>query len=144
MSIRNAETTWEGDLKAGKGDMKVSSGAFNVPFSFGTRFADEPGTNPEELIGAAQAGCFSMFLSAVLSDEGFPPDHIHTEAAVHFGKDDTGPLIEKIILTSKVVASGVSEEKFEELVAISKKNCPISRALAAIPELSVDATLVRP
>ncbi len=73
MSVRKATALWEGTLKEGKGKMEVSSGAFAVPFSFHTRFADEPGTNPEELIGAAHAGCFSMFMSAVLTDQGFPP-----------------------------------------------------------------------
>ncbi len=142
MAIRIAETTWNGTLQKGNGNMKVGSGAFEVPFSFGTRFGDTPGTNPEELIGAAHAGCFSMFLSAVLSNNGFSPTRIHTIAEVHFGSDDTGPVIEKISLTTEAEVPEISEEKLAEFVAISKQNCPISRALAAVSELEVNAKLV--
>lgn len=142
MAIRTAETTWEGTLKEGNGNMKVGSGAFDVPFSFGTRFGDVQGTNPEELIGAAHAGCFSMFLSAVLTGDEFPPESINTVAKVHFGSDDTGPVIEKIVLTTKAKVPGVSAETFAEKVAISKANCPISRALAAVAVIEVDAQLV--
>jgi len=142
MAIRKAETTWTGTLKEGKGNMKVGSGAFDVPFSFGTRFGDDPGTNPEELIGAAHAGCFSMFLSAQLTNAGFPPTRIHTQAAVHFGRDDVGPVIEKLVLTTEAEVPNVNQAKFDELVAVSKKNCPISRALAAVGEFEVHAKLV--
>ncbi len=142
MAIRKAETTWNGTLTEGNGNMKVESGAFDVPFSFSTRFGNEKGTNPEELIGAAHAGCFSMFLSAVLTNNGFPPVRIHTVAEVHFGSDDTGPVIEKISLTTEAEVPKVSEEKFTEFVAISKQNCPISRALAAVSEIEVNAKLV--
>jgi len=99
------------------------------------------GTNPEELIGAAHAGCFSMFLSAVLSAD-YTPESINTVAKVHFGSDDTGPVIEKIVLTTKAKVPGVSAEEFAEKVAISKANCPISRALAAVAVIEVDAQLV--
>jgi len=142
MAIRKAETTWTGTLKEGNGNMKVGSGAFDVPYSFGTRFADEPGTNPEELIGAAHAGCFSMFLSAQLTSAGFPPTRIHTIADVHFGRDEVGPLIEKLVLTTEAEVLGIDQDTFDELVAVSKKNCPISRALAAVKEFEVDANLV--
>jgi lipoyl-dependent peroxiredoxin len=142
MAIRNAEATWSGTLKEGSGNMKVSSGAFDVPFSAGTRFADEPGTNPEELIGAAHAGCFSMFLSAQLTNAGFPPTRIHTKSDVHFGRDDIGPVIEKLVLTTEAEVPGVDQAKFDELVAVSKKNCPISRVLAAVEEFEVQASLV--
>jgi len=142
MAIRKAETTWTGTLKEGKGYMKVGSGAFNVPFTFGTRFGDEPGTNPEELIGAAHAGCFSMFLSAQLTNAGFPPTRIHTTSDVYFGADDIGPLIDKLILTTEAEVPGVDQARFDELVAVSKKNCPISRALAAVKEFEVHASLV--
>lgn len=141
MAIRKAEAFWNGTLKDGNGNMKVSSGAFDVPFSFGTRFEDEPGTNPEELIGAALAGCFSMYLSAQLTDAGFPPTQVHTVSDVHLGSDDIGPLIEKLSLTTEADVPGVGQAKFEELVAVSKKNCPISRALAAVKELEVHASL---
>ncbi|NUM49196.1 MAG: OsmC family protein [Anaerolineales bacterium] len=142
MSIRNAETTWTGTLREGKGNMTVGSGAFDVPFSFGTRFADEPGTNPEELVGAAHAGCFSMFLAAQLTAAGFPPTRIHTTADVHFGRDDIGPVIEKIVLNTEAEVLDIDQDKFDELVAVSKEKCPISRALAAIKEFEVNASLV--
>lgn len=142
MAIRTATTVWTGTLKEGKGSMSVGSGAFDVPFSFGTRFAEEPGTNPEELIGAAHAGCFSMFLSAQLTNAGFPPARIHTVSKVHFGRDATGPVIEKLELITEAEVPGIEAEKFAELVAISKQNCPISRVLAAVPEMTVDAKLV--
>jgi len=141
MSIRHAESTWTGSLKEGSGNMKAGSGAFDLPFTWGTRFGDDPGTNPEELIGAAQAGCFTMFLSARLTGAGFVPDVLHTLAAVHFGRDDIGPLIEKIELTLTARVPGISREKFDEEVAFSKKNCPISRALTNIGEFEVHATL---
>ena len=140
MSVRSATAVWNGTLKEGKGNMAVESGAFAVPFSFNTRFGDEKGTNPEELIGAAHAGCFSMFLSALLSGDGYIPTSISTTAAVTLGKDDTGPVITLIALTCKADVPGLSEEVFNEKVAISKANCPISRALAST-EMTVDATL---
>ena len=142
MAIRNAETTWTGTLKEGNGNMKVGSGAFDVPYSFGTRFADEPGTNPEELIGAAHAGCFTMFLSAQLTGAGFPPTRLHTKADVHFGRDDIGPLIEKLVLTTQAEVPNIDQAKFDELVAVSKEKCPISRALAAVKAFEVHASLV--
>ena len=141
MAIRKAETTWTGTLKEGKGEMAVGSGAFAVPFSFGTRFGDDPGTNPEELVGAAHAGCFSMFLSAQLSNAGFTPTRIHTVAEVHFGRDETGPVIEKIALTTDAEVPEVDQAKFDELVAVSKQNCPISRALDSVAQIEVRATL---
>jgi osmotically inducible protein OsmC len=142
MAIRKAEASWHGTLKEGSGNMKVGRGLFDVPYSFSTRFEEEPGTNPEELIGAALAGCFSMYLSAQLTDAGFPPTRIHTEADVHFGRDDAGPLIEKLILTTQANVPGVDQAKFDELVAVSKRKCPISRALSAVKELEVHASLV--
>jgi osmotically inducible protein OsmC len=141
MAIRTATTVWNGTLKEGSGNMAVGSGAFDVPFSFGTRFGDDPGTNPEELIGAAHAGCFSMFLSATLTGKDFPPNSISTEARVHFGRDETGPLIEKIELTTQADVPGISEADFQEYVEVSKQNCPISRALGAVPEFTVQAEL---
>ncbi len=142
MAIRTAHTVWKGNLESGTGNMAVGSGAFDVPFTFGTRFGEDPGTNPEELIGGAHAGCFSMFLSAVLTNNEFTPNQISTQARVFFGRDDVGPLIEKIELSTQADVPGISDDKFQEFVEISKKNCPISRALAAVPEISVKAVLV--
>ena len=98
MSVRTAEARWEGTLREGKGRTKGQSGAFDVPLSFRTRFEEEPGTNPEELIGAAHAGCYSMALSADLGRAGFTPDYINTTASVHFGPLDGKPTVSKIAL----------------------------------------------
>jgi osmotically inducible protein OsmC len=142
MPVRNAEAVWEGNLKAGKGSMKLGSGAFDGPFSYATRFEEEPGTNPEELIGAAHAGCFSMFLSAVLTNAGFPPNRIHTTAKVHLGQVDGAPWITKIELTTEADVPGVDEATFMEQVDVSKNGCPVSKALASVKEITVNATLL--
>ena len=142
MSIRKAETTWIGTLKEGNGNMKVQSGAFDVPFTWGTRFGDVPGTNPEELVGAAHAGCFSMFLSAQLTANKTPPVKISTNAEVTLGRDDTGPVITKIVLTSLAEVPGISDDDFQVIALRSKQNCPVSRALASVAEVILVAKLV--
>jgi osmotically inducible protein OsmC len=128
MTIRNAKALWKGTLKEGKGEMKFSN--YSGPFTFASRFENGEGTNPEELVGAAQAGCYSMFLSALLSGEGFTPESIETTAAVNLGRDDTGPNITEIKLVSNVKCNGVSKEKFDELAKAAKEKCPISRLYA--------------
>jgi osmotically inducible protein OsmC len=142
MSVRNATSVWEGNLQKGKGEMKLGSGACEVPFSFSTRFEEEPGTNPEELIGAAHSGCFSMFLSAVLSKAGFPPNKIETNAQVHLEQVDGAPWITKIHLICRANVPGVDEATFMEQVEASKTGCPVSKALAGVKEVTVDAQLV--
>jgi osmotically inducible protein OsmC len=119
--------------------MKGNSGHLDAPFTFATRFEGASGgTTPEELIGAAQAGCFSMFLAAQLSSAGFPPKSIETSATVHLG---AGPLIEKIELETIANVPGVDAKVFEEKVAFSKANCPVSKALASVPAISINARL---
>lgn len=140
MPVRNAEAVWEGNLQEGKGTMKLGSGAFEGPFSFATRFQEEPGTNPEELIGAAHAGCFSMFLSAVLSNAGFPPKRVQTTARVTLEQVDNAPWITKIHLNCQANVPGVDEATFMEKIDASKKGCPVSKALAGV-EISVEANL---
>lgn len=137
MPVRSAQAIWEGTLKEGRGVMKLGSGAFEGPFSFNTRFGETPGTNPEELIGAAQAGCFSMFLSALLTNNGTPPSRVSTMAKVHLGE---GPTIHAIELTTEAVVPGLDEAKFLELAENAKKNCPVSKALAG-PEIKLSAKL---
>lgn len=139
MAVKNAEATWNGNLREGKGRMKLGSGAWEGPFSFNTRFGEEVGANPEELIGAALAGCFSMFLSAQLTKAGFTAEKIHTTAKVHL---TDGPTVSLIELNCEAKVPGVSAEQFAELVDVSKKGCPISKALAAVPEMKVAARLV--
>lgn len=141
MSVRTAQAVWNGTLKDGNGNMKVGSTAFDVPFSFSTRFEDEPGTNPEELIGAAHSGCFSMFLSALLTNNETPPTSVSTTASVTLGKDDTGPVITKIVLDCEAVVPGIDAEKFAELAATAKEKCPISRALGSVGEIVLNSTL---
>jgi len=142
MSVRNADAVWQGNLRQGTGSMKLGSGAFEGPFSFATRFEEEPGTNPEELIGAAHAGCFSMFLSAVLTNAGFPPNRIETSAKVYLEQVDGAPWITKIHLTCRANVPGVDEETFMAQIDASKKGCPVSKALAGVKEITVDAKLV--
>ncbi len=139
MAIRTASAIWNGTLKEGQGTMKLGSGAFEGAFSFASRFEEGPGTNPEELVGAAQAGCFSMFLSAVLTDAGYPPLQIRTRARVHLGE---GPRITLIELDTEAEVPNLDERTYLESVEKSKKNCPISLALTG-PELRVTARLVK-
>lgn len=139
MAVSRASAKWTGTLKEGAGSMKGASGHFDAPFTFVSRFEGaSTGTNPEELIGAAQAGCFSMFLAAQLTNAGHPPTSIETSATVHLG---AGPTVTKIELETVAVVPGVPAELFNEKVDFAKKNCPISKALASVPELTLTATL---
>ena len=141
MSIRNAKALWNGTLKEGNGTMNFSN--YSGPFTFASRFEEGEGTNPEELVGAAQAGCYSMFLSALISGEGLTPESIETTATVDLGKDDIGPNITNIKLDSIVVCEGLSQDKFDELAAAAKEKCPISRLYASgTAKIDLDAKLV--
>ncbi len=138
MAVRGAEATWIGTLKEGNGNMKLGSGLFEGPYTFASRFEEGKGTNPEELIGAAQAGCFSMFLASLLTNNGFPPERIHTTASVHLG---AGPTITKIELVTRAIVPNVSAEDFAKTAAEAKAKCPVSKALAAVGEITLDASL---
>jgi osmotically inducible protein OsmC len=140
MAVRTSEATWKGTLREGSGVMKVGDGAYEGPFTWASRFADGKGTNPEELIGAAHAGCFSMFLSALLTKEQFPPEEVHTTATVHLGD---GPTITTINLVTEAKVPGISGDKFAELAQQAKANCPVSKALSAVGEITLDAKLVK-
>jgi len=137
MAVRTSSAEWKGTLKQGVGRMKLGSGAWEGPFSFSSRFESGKGTNPEELIGAAQAGCFSMFLSALLTDAGFPPTSIQTTAAVHL---DEGPKISLIELSTEAVVPGLDEAAFLRHAEKAKQDCPISKALAG-PKITLKAKL---
>lgn len=141
MAVRKAEAVWNGNLQEGKGTVKLGSGAFEGAYSYASRFQEGTGTNPEELIGAAHAGCFSMFLSAVLSKAGFVPQQIHTVASVHLEQVEGAPWITKIHLNCEANVPGVDQQTFSEQVEASKKGCPVSKALTGV-EISVDAKLV--
>jgi osmotically inducible protein OsmC len=139
MTVRTSSAEWKGTLKEGAGTMKLGSGAYEGPFTFASRFESGPGTNPEELIGAAHAGCYSMFLSALLTNAGFKPTRIYTTATVHLG---AGPTIELIELNTEAQVPGLDEVKFLEQAEAAKKNCPVSKALAG-PEIKLNAKLVK-
>lgn len=125
MTVRSAKAQWNGTLKEGKGTMSFSD--YNGPYTFASRFEEAEGTNPEELVGAAHAGCYSMFLSALLSNNGMNPESVSTTASVTLGKDDTGPCITSITLNCEVSCEGLSQELFDELSQAAKEKCPISR-----------------
>jgi osmotically inducible protein OsmC len=141
MPIRNAEAVWEGGLQKGKGNMKF--GTFEGPYSFSSRFQDGIGTNPEELIGAAHAGCFSMALSLMLEQAGYKPEHIHTTAKVHIDKVSDGFKITAIELETEASVFGIDERKFLEQAEAAKRGCPVSKALAGT-DISLKARLLSP
>lgn len=138
MPVRKSEAAWEGTLKEGRGTMKLASGLYEGPYTFSSRFEEAAGTNPEELIGAAHAGCFSMFLAALLTDNGYTPGRVFTTAAVHLG---AGPQIKRIDLECEATVPGVGEAQFQELAEAAKAGCPVSKALAAVPEITLVARL---
>lgn len=138
---RTADARWNGDLMKGNGTMRLGSGAYEGKYSFGSRFDQDPGTNPEELIGAAHAGCFSMALSGALAKGGHAPENIETRAIVHLEKQEGGFAITGIDLTTKARVPGISEEAFLEIAEGAKQGCPVSKALAAVP-IRLDATLI--
>jgi osmotically inducible protein OsmC len=140
MPERTAEARWKGNLKDGKGTMRLGSGAFNGDYSFVSRMENGPGTNPEELIGAAEAGCFSMAFANALSKDGHIPQEIHTVATVHFNQAAGGWSITKIALKTEGIVPGIDEASFQKIAEDSKKNCPVSKALAST-EITLEATL---
>jgi lipoyl-dependent peroxiredoxin len=142
MPIRKAEAVWEGNLKKGKGSMKFGSGAFVGSYSFASRFEQGPGTNPEELIGAAHAGCFSMALSMILDMSGYAPERIHTVARVHIEKVGEEFKITTIELETEGRVPGIDEKTFKEKAEAAKKGCPVSMALTGV-EIRLKASLVK-
>ena len=141
MPVRNAEAIWEGNLRKGRGKMKLGSGAFEGAFSFASRFEEGAGTNPEELIGAAHAGCFSMALSFMLEQAGFIPESVRTTAKVHVEKIGDGFMITKIELETDAKVPGIDEKRFVEQAEAAKKGCPVSQALSAT-EITLKAKLL--
>ena len=138
--IRKATAVWEGKLKSGSGTMNAPSGVLkDAPYTFATRFEDKPGTNPEELIAAAHAGCYSMALSADLEKAGFHPQRVETTAAVTLETIDGKPTVSKSHLTVKARVAGVDPAKFLEIANGTKTGCPISRLLTA--QITMDAAL---
>ena len=138
---RKAEAKWTGDLKSGAGRVKLGSGAFEGPYSFISRFESGGGTNPEELLGAAHASCFSMALSLALSLAGHSPTSVDTTAIVHLEKVGPGFAITGIDLATRGVVPGIDADTFQRLANESKSNCIVSKALAAVP-MQLDAQLI--
>ena len=141
MPVRKAEAEWRGTLREGTGEIKTESGAVAGQYSFGTRFESGKGTNPEELIGAAHAGCFSMALSAGLEKAGHPVKRVKTTAAVRLDKVGEGFGITKIDLTAEAEVPGIDDAAFQQAARAAKENCPVSKALSGV-QISLDAKLV--
>src|SRR6188474_858402 len=139
---RKASAVWQGNLKAGKGTISTDSGVLsNTQYSFSTRFENGVGTNPEELIAAAHAGCFSMALSAELGKAGHEVESVETEAIVHLDKVDDGFAIKRIELRTQATVPGIDDAAFQEIAEGAKKGCPVSQALAAVESIELDAQL---
>jgi osmotically inducible protein OsmC len=133
MPDRRAEAEWDGNLREGGGRLKLESGAFQGPYSFRDRFEDGKGTNPEELLGAAHAGCFSMALAAGLTAAGRPPGHIHTTATVSLERSGEGFAITRIALRTEASVPGITPADFQAQAEKAKSGCPVSKALAGTP-----------
>jgi osmotically inducible protein OsmC len=141
MPVRKASAVWNGTLKEGNGTMRMQSGAYEGKYSFGSRFEEDPGTNPEELIAAAHAGCFSMALSGGLTRAGYTPEKVETSAKAHLEKVGEGFKITRIQLACQATIPGIEDAVFQEIAAGAKAGCPVSQALAGV-DISLDAQLV--
>jgi lipoyl-dependent peroxiredoxin len=141
MAVRTAIAKWEGALKDGHGTMSIGSGAFEGQYSFSSRFEEGTGTNPEELIGAAHAGCFSMSLANILAEAGHPPRRIETGARVHLEQADGGSAITRIELSTEGEVGGIDADEFQRHAESAKSGCPVSKALAGV-EISLEAYLL--
>lgn len=140
MPTRKANAVWQGDLQKGKGTMKFGSGAYEGAYSFKSRFEEGTGTNPEELIGAAHAGCFSMALSGALTEEGFDPESVKTDADVKLEMVDDNPKITTITLKVEASVPDIDEDEFINIAKGAKENCPVSKALSGV-DITLDTTL---
>lgn len=138
---RSSEARWTGDLKTGKGMVKLGNGGFETQYSFASRFESGTGTNPEELLGAAHAGCYSMALNNTLAKAGHLPTSITTTATVHLTKGDAGFGISGITLTTRGVVPGITADEFQKAAEDTKTGCIVSKALSAVP-MTLDAQLI--
>lgn len=143
MTEKKASVHWEGAGKTGQGQVSTETGALDKhPYGFGSRFGDDrKGTNPEEIVGAAHAACFTMAFAFACEKAGLPTQSIDTTAAVRLAKDGDGFKIDRIALTLEAAVAGIDEAKFQELAQGAKQNCPLSKALAAVPEITLEAKL---
>jgi lipoyl-dependent peroxiredoxin len=141
MPKRRANARWEGSLQEGQGTMRMATGSYEGPYSFQSRFEEGDGTNPEELIAAAHAGCFSMALSGELGRAGHDPESVETTATVQIDKADAGFKITRIELDTEARVPGIDDAQLQEAAEAAKKNCPVSQALAAVDEIALNARL---
>jgi osmotically inducible protein OsmC len=141
MATRSGSATWKGDLQGGEGNLTVGDGVFEGAYSFKSRFEEGEGTNPEELIAAAHAACFAMAFSNILAENGHAPDSVDATAKVSLRNVDGAPTIAQIDLTVDGSVPGIDDADFQRLADQAKKDCPVSRALASVPEINLDATL---
>jgi osmotically inducible protein OsmC len=141
MAARMGSAEWRGDLKSGEGDLTVGDGVFKGAYSFASRFEEGQGTNPEELIGAAHAACFTMQLSKLLAENGHSPDSVRTIATVHLRQKEEGATIQRIDLETEGRVPGIDEDHFAQQAEEAKRGCIVSRALAGVEEMNVTAKL---
>ncbi len=141
MPIRTATARWQGTLTEGSGTIATGKGGLQGNYSFKSRFEEGEGTNPEELIAAAHSGCFSMAFAKQLSDAGFPPTAVVTNANVHLDKTDAGMTVTRIDLVTTGTVPGIDEAEFQKLAEAAKAGCPISRLLSPGADITLDATL---
>jgi osmotically inducible protein OsmC len=143
MPERTAKAQWQGSIREGGGSLALGSGAFEGPYTFKSRFGSEKSdaTNPEELIGAAHAGCFTMALSLILTEGGNPPEQLDTEAKVSIVQEGEGFTIDRIDLTTRGRVPGLDDDGFQKAAQAAKENCPVSKALASVPQINLDAAL---
>jgi lipoyl-dependent peroxiredoxin len=142
MPTRTANARWDGSLQEGAGTMRMASGSYEGPYSFQSRFEEGDGTNPEELIAAAHAGCFSMALSGELGRSGHEVESVETEARVHLEEVEGGFAIKRIELRTRASVPGIDDDDFQKHAQAAKEGCPVSQALAAVESIEVDAQLV--
>ncbi len=142
MAERKGSAIWKGDLEEGTGNLTVGEGVFSGRYSFSSRFEEGEGTNPEELLGAAHAACFSMALSGDLAEHGHEVESVSTTATVRLRTSEAGPAIDRIELVTEGRVAGIDEDHFREHAEGAKQNCPVSQALAAVGEITVEAKLV--
>jgi lipoyl-dependent peroxiredoxin len=141
MTSRNGSAEWKGDLKGGSGTITVGNGLFTGPFTYDSRFGEQGGTNPEQMIAAAQAGCFTMALASLLSKAGHAPDRLHTNARVELRIADGKPSLTRLDIETEGQVPGISEDQFRSLAEEAKRTCPVARALSGIPEIVLTAKL---
>ena len=141
MTARNGSADWRGDVKSGSGTITVGNGVFKGAYSYGTRFGEAAGTNPEQLIAAAQAACFTMALSALLSAAGHAPESLRTNAVVQLRNINGAPTLVRLDIDTEGHVAGVDAQQFQHFAEEAKANCPVARALAGIPEIVLTARL---